>query len=137
MIYAYVVPVTGFASSFQIEDVYAFIGQAERAISTDGFIDKANLDAGPGWVVQGWVGDTSLTDGSPINTRVTQERDRVFREIHGQEPSPNPLAGTVVIACWERASDSYIELPQRWRDWIVRTNEQVHADDVKGKVREN
>lgn len=86
-----------------IDEIYAALGTEE--------IDKTLVDATEEWGVYAWVGDDSMSDGSPVNVRATNARD----EARSQGPHPYPLCGTVVLMAFDRRTGESIDLPQRWR----------------------
>lgn len=100
-----VIPVAGpvtaeYFTGTGIDEICAALGTTE--------IDKTLVDATEEWGVYAWVGDHSLTDGSPINTRATVNRDRI-RADHGQGPHPQPLCGTVVLMAFDRRTGESID----------------------------
>jgi hypothetical protein len=86
--------------------------ELKRAVGADR-IASTLIDFG----VQGWVGDNSLSDGSPVNDRMTQERDRIL-VANGQRPHPRPLCGTVVLLGLDRQTGEQVDLPVEWQ-WAL------------------
>jgi hypothetical protein len=106
---ALVVPVTGPARRIRIPDVDVL-----RVLRSE--IGSQRLDHTPiDHQVQAWVGDNSLRDGSPVNERVTQARDRILI-MKGLTPGPTPLCGTVVLIGVDYAGGgATIDLPEAWQ----------------------